>query len=149
MGAPAGIYLVTTVLWIDESFPDAQGGYRKTSEPDDLYNCIGWALGSRTEWWSHLPGYLWADIRSPDADSLQSVFEQAGFERCADGVLEAGHTKVALYASNGRWTHAARLDANGWTSKLGVDEDISHDSAETLTGATYGTVVCFMRRPDA
>ena len=73
---------------------------------------------------------------------------------CADGTLEAGFEKVALYASaSGNVTHAARqMPSGAWTSKLGVMEDIEH---ATLSGLEddgtqpdgYGRVVQFLTRP--
>ena len=137
--------------WFERLVPSAVGKYTKTSEPGD-YNCIAWAaVGSTTEWWSHWPGCKWpTPNRSPHVDSLVAVFLGLGFERrpASDATLEPGFEKVALYARNGAWQHAARQLPDGkWTSKLGPDEDIEHDDPGCLCGQAYGSVHCIMRRP--
>ncbi len=44
--------------------------------------------------------------------------------------------------------HAARQLKNGtWTSKLGVEDDISHPSPDALAGGSYGDVKLIMKRP--
>lgn len=82
-----------------------------------------------------------------------AVFAQAGYERCADGVLEEGVEKIALYARADQVQHAAlQLPSGRWTSKLGDDCDIEHElqaltsSANTGGGVQYGEVAAFMRR---
>ena len=48
----------------------------------------------------------------------------------------------------GNWTHAAvQLNDGRWSSKLGVHEDISHRTPESLESELYGVVNCYMRRP--
>jgi hypothetical protein len=75
------------------------------------------------------------------------AFQAIGFELCADGGLEPGFEKVALYGDGVFYTHAARQLPDGkWTSKLGGAEDIEHDAAEDVAGGVYGEVVQFMRR---
>jgi hypothetical protein len=72
-----------------------------------------------------------------------------GYAPCADGSLEPGYEKAALYATDEGPTHAARQLSNGrWTSKLGPDDDIEH-TLEGLVSPVYGTVVQFHRRPTA
>jgi hypothetical protein len=138
--------------WVNNQFKQAVGKHRKTSEVDEEYNCIAWAAASnKTEWWSHGPGYKWpAPSRSPLIGSLVAVFSNCRFIDCEwDASLEAGYEKVALYERNGFWTHAARqLPSGKWTSKLGPDEDIEHDSPDCLCGEgdAYGTIHCIMRR---
>ena len=47
------------------------------------------------------------------------------------------------------YTHAARQLPNGkWTSKLGRDIDIEHDSVDDIAGSVYGEVLRLMRRQD-
>jgi len=73
----------------------------------------------------------------------------AGYADCdlEDG-LESGYEKVALYGSGMFYTHAARqLSTGKWTSKLGREVDIEHDSADDVAGGVYGEVVQIMRRP--
>lgn len=81
---------------------------------------------------------------------LISHLSHFGFEQCDSGEAEEGYEKVAIYARNDFWKHAALLRRDGkWVSKLGEDEDIEHDAPDTLEGGTYGTVHCFMKRPRA
>ena len=137
--------------WIEDFLPTlAAAGYEITSEPSERYNCVAWAAGYTNDWWSHLPGYFWPARRSPEIEALMEVFTGLGFSTCDSDRKETGYNKVALYARDGRWTHAARQLENGhWTSKLGPDEDIIHPSPEDPTGALYGDVHCIMRRPSA
>jgi hypothetical protein len=70
-----------------------------------------------------------------------------GYLICESDGVEEGFDKVAIYAQGGRWTHAARQLPDGkWTSKLGPDEDIEHESPTELVGNLYGQVHCIMRR---
>ena len=135
-------------MWIDHAFPVISAdGYHVSSPPTDLYNCIAWAAGDDSGWWSHLPGYRWPAERTESIESLISVFVNRGYEICESDGLEEGYEKVALYAVRGVWKHAARQTPNGgWTSKLGRDEDIEHTTLEGLCGALYGEVHCVMRK---
>lgn len=46
------------------------------------------------------------------------------------------------------YKHAARqLSSGAWTSKLGKDVDIEHDTPDDVAGGLYGEVVQLMRRP--
>lgn len=136
-----------SVTWIDEQIPGAVGKYAITSDSDDEYNCIAWAAGIATEWWSHSIGYKWPAHRSPFVDALVAVFASLGFTQCESGDLEEAFDKVAVYAKHGIWKHAARQKSDGrWTSKLGPDEDIEHQTPECLCGDSYGTIHCFMKR---
>ena len=67
--------------------------------------------------------------------SLIAVFESVGFAICADGSLEAGIEKIAIYADGPHYEHVARQLENGkWTSKMGKAERIEHDAPENLEG---------------
>lgn len=136
-------------VWIDDAFPGlAAESYTITSEPNEAYNCIAWAAGDQTTWWSHASGYRWPSAgRTPLIDSLVEVFVGLGFETCEGAAFEEGFEKVALYALGQIWKHAARQLPSGlWTSKLGLGEDIEHASPEALCGDQYGTTHCIMRR---
>ena len=135
-------------MWIEETFPKLrESGYEITSEPDGQYNCIAWAVGLDTEWWSHLPGYRWPTKRGPEVQCLIQLFASLSFELCDNRKHEEGYEKVAIFAKDGRWTHAARqLKSGHWTSKLGDFEDIEHVSLESLAGDSYGEIYCTMRR---
>lgn len=140
---------------METTFPNLrQSQYAVTSPRTPNYNCIAWAVGDTEHWWEpirHIPGYYWPR-RAPLAYTLESYTAALaihGFYVCDDGEPEQGFEKIALYANtDGQPTHAARQLASGrWTSKLGDEEDITHDSLAALEGADYGTVVCFLKRP--
>lgn len=135
-------------MWIDETFPNlAASGYEVTSEPTEEYNCVAWAVGSDTEWWSHVTGYRWPTERTSNVESLVQLFADLGYAICDNANQEDGYEKVAIFAQDGRWSHAARQLENGrWTSKLGMFEDIEHDTVESLAGVFYGILHCTMRR---
>ena len=77
-----------------------------------------------------------------------SAFGTLGYERCADGSLEDGFEKVAIYESfSGYVVHMARqLPTGRWTSKIGQLEDIEHAGPDELEGREYGRIVQYMRR---
>ena len=131
--------------WIDDEFPSLD--YAVTSESDEDYNCIAWAIGHNDTWWSHLPGYRWIGHRARGIESLIALFRELGYEECDDDAIESNYDKVALYAQDGLWTHAARQLISGrWTSKLGMYEDIEHATLEGLSGDLYGEVHCIMKK---
>ena len=128
--------------------------HKVTSPRDSTYNCIAYAAGVTDSWWEPcsfpIPGYYWPSSAGQGfgIDSLQSCYEAVGYEACSAGGLEEGYTKIVLYADDsGRWTHAARQLSNGcWSSKLGRNVDICHDTPEAIAGAAYGNPVRFMRK---
>ncbi|WP_293105967.1 hypothetical protein [Moorena sp. SIOASIH] len=70
-----------------------------------------------------------------------------GYVICETPDLEENYQKIAIYMLNDQPTHVARQLLNGkWTSKLGQDEDIEHDTLEGLTGERYGQVAQVMKR---
>jgi hypothetical protein len=138
-------------------FPQvSEQGFRITSEVDFDYNCIAWAAGDTHRfWWPGVQGerrgpYYWPE-GVPYIVTLEA-FAQAlateGYEPCATGDLENGVEKAAIFAwPNGRPRHAARqLEDGTWTSKIGEDVDICHNSLEGMAGAAYGQPVMFLRR---
>lgn len=141
-------------MWIEEDLPRlAAEGYQVTSEPNDEYNCIAYAAGETDRWWTHIEeaDYHWPDnaTRTPSIQSLIEAFTGLGYELCEHAGNEPGFRKIALYSNRqGDWTHAAvQLPGGGWGSKLGLHEDISHGTPESLDPDFYGEVHCFMRRP--
>lgn len=135
---------------LEKDFPQlAFVAYAKTSEADPGYNCVAWAAGDTSRNWTDLVEDYWPPgaIRDPEIAALVSVFGLLGYHHCADGTLETGYEKVALYADGDEWQHAARQLPDGqWTSKLGKGEDIRHPSPADVAGKQYGQVVCYMRR---
>ena len=124
--------------------------HRVTSPATRVYNCVAWAVGEDQRWWE--PGKFWPCPllgNNFTVDDVIAAFRTAGYDVCADGVLVAGYEKVAIYADGfDDPTHAARQLPDGrWTSKLGPDEDIEHDTAEDVSGGLYGDIVQYMRRP--
>jgi hypothetical protein len=134
-------------------FPNLED-YEVSSPHAPGYNCIAHAAGDMSRWWEPVPfpvpGYCWPDgvVKGSDLRALKECFEAIGFEPCLDGTLEKGVVKVALFHDDdGHWTHAARQVEDGrWTSKLGVDVDIHHQTPECVSGPEYGTVGMFMRK---
>jgi hypothetical protein len=123
--------------------------HRMTSPATTDYNCIAWGAGKTDRWWQ--PGVYWPVAVPPDdfgIGILERAFAALGFVDCgADDRLEVGWEKVALYGSAQIYTHAARQLASGkWTSKLGRDIDIEHDTPDDVAGGVYGEVVQIMRR---
>jgi hypothetical protein len=136
-------------VWIDNQFPNIKTTtYKTTSSASEEYNCVAWAVGDITRWWSNIPGYYWPTInRSSLVESLVDVFAAMGYEICDSTSLEEDFDKVAIYKKAGLWKHVSRQLVNGhWTSKLGAHEDIEHESPEVLVGDLYGTVHCIMRK---
>ncbi len=140
---------------LEDFFPRlTTANYRITSEETADYNCVAWAAGDSGDWWEPTqppdPNYHWPDgaVRADTIDALVSAYATLGFEICPDGTPEVGFLKLAVYGQDGTYTHVARQVGGGmWASKLGVFEDIEHESLEALTGDDYGDVVLFMRRP--
>jgi hypothetical protein len=132
-------------------FPNLlQLGYRITSPPDPVYNCISHAAGVTNVWWWPDPdGFeYWPPgvVRERTLVAFTQAFGTLGYVPCGNGVLEPGWEKIAIYETDEGPTHAARQLENGlWTSKLGPDDDIEH-VIEGLVGASYGSVVQFLRR---
>lgn len=129
---------------------------RITSEARNAYNCIAWAAGDTRRWWwpIRLPGVnYWPRgvPREETIDAFIAAFATVGYSPCADGTLQDGVEKIALYAidtgSRLLPRHAARqLESGEWTSKLGRFEDVSHNSVVDVNGPVYGAPVCFMSR---
>jgi hypothetical protein len=115
---------------IDRDIPElATAGYEITSEATIVYNCIAWAAGDPSQWWDcdedgpiDIPGCYWPEgaKHGTHLDALISAYETRGYSICRDSSLEEGFEKVALYAKEGEWRHAARQLVDGrWSSKLG------------------------------
>jgi hypothetical protein len=139
---------------IEKTFPGLRGsGYKVTSPPDDLYNCIAWAAGDVNSWWwpdepDQPDSAFWPPgvPRLETLDTFRQAFATLGYEICDDGRPEPGYEKIALFALGGLPKHAARQLPNGrWTSKLGPMEDIEHELG-ALTGSVYGSVAFLMKR---
>lgn len=130
------------------AFPGlANTEFEVTSPEDKDYNCIAWAAGEQGFWW--WPGRFWPKEVPPAETRLAFIkaFATKGYEKCDGPELEAGYEKICLYEKLGRPKHAARQLPDGkWTSKLGMENDISHE-LQALAGKRYGKPAVFMRRP--
>jgi hypothetical protein len=135
-------------------FPNLRGdNHHVTSPQTNHYNCIAWAAGETfRRWWPVVNDWGWywpPDIPRVDTvDAFVAAFAGLGYAPCDDSVLEAGYEKVALYVDlGGTPTHMARqLESGRWTSKLGRQEDIEHDTLSVLEGPAYGRVALYLRR---
>lgn len=132
-------------------FPGLDGCEWKPTSPEALYNCISWAVSDpRRRWWEPTPSCYWPPgvPREYTVNAFQQAFEACGFSVCSSAVLEEGFDKVALYAAGDEPQHAARqLPMGSWTSKLGLADDIEHETLDALEGDQYGKVVLIMKRP--
>lgn len=142
--------------WLQSDFPNlGNNDYRITSPTDDDYNCIAWAAEEDDRWWWPVPSpfaYWPAGLpRVVTLDNFIHAFRTLRFELTENAALEAGVEKVAIYVDvNLTPTHMARQRASGsWTSKLGPQEDIEHDSLESLEGSVYGRVAQILERRSA
>ncbi len=136
---------------LENAFPELrEARYAITSPRDASYNCIAWAAEDDERWWWPAPHAYWpkgAPLRAT-LSAFVEAFRELGYEQCRDASLEAGWEKIAIYAkADGTPTHAARQLGDGtWTSKLGKDVDISHETLESLCGDHYGAPTVIMRR---
>ena len=123
--------------------------FRVTSNIDLRYNCIAWAYGVNNKNFWPQEYYYWPPnvIREETIGAFIELFASIGYCQCDDQLFEPGYEKIAIYVLDGMPTHAARqLPTGRWTSKLGKDIDIEHDSPEVLDGPTYGNAAIFMKR---
>jgi hypothetical protein len=126
--------------------------HRITSDPSPIYNCIAWAAGHSDAWWEpfRAVGYYWPPGIPEDysVEALVALFASLGYVPCDSAAPEAGFEKLAIYGEQDEWEHATRqVEGSMWTSKLGADDDISHDGHDLLEGPKYATIVKIMRRP--
>jgi len=125
---------------------------RATSPAMTTYNCIAWAAGDTSRWWwpSLQGGYYWpAELpRVVTLENVIAAFALQGYKSCRSRRRRRQFEKVAIYATSDQVPkHAARQLSNGrWTSKLGQEVDIEHETPEALEGTDYGDVVRVMRR---
>lgn len=137
---------------LENKFPSlASNGYHLTSPEDPLYNCIAWIFGETEVWWEPFPGCYWpikySFVKAAKMETILALFEHFGFEGCKGCDPEEGYERVAIYGKDGEWTHAAKQISDGkWTSKLGPNQDIEHDTLDCLVGDEYGRVVKILRR---
>jgi hypothetical protein len=134
-------------LW-ENDFPNLVNWTCKSKRTRN-YNCFAFAIGDETRRWEPY-GYYWPQgaKKGFTVDCLIEAYKTEGFEICADGSLAEGREKIAIYTNDhGGFLHAARQESDGhWSSKLGDEEDIVHESPESLAGDDYGQPRYFMKR---
>jgi hypothetical protein len=147
-----------TAAEIEATFPSLGSLFDITSPTDEEYNCIAWSINDIRQWWwptpsgqRKWPGKYWPPgvPHEETLDAFTRLYEILGFQICTDRTFEIGYDKIAIYADNiGTITHAARWwqEDNGWSSKLGEENDIRHHSLESIEGASYGAVLQIMKR---
>ncbi len=134
----------------------ADGG-KKTSGKDPVYNCVAWAAKRDKYWWWQPgagTGLHWpAGVRQDPNygyECFVELFESRGYERCNDFnyQFEIGYEKIVIYSfPDGEFSHVAKqLSSGKWTSKLGPDEDIRHNTPHGLEDKSYGSVKQLLRK---
>ncbi len=138
-----------------KQWPDlSEDCFEHTSETDERYNCVAWAVNDKRNWWepSEEPQHYWPNkaTLAYTRAAFREAFATRHFEPCADGALVDGYEKIAIYFLGDDFRHVAKQLADGrWSSKLGNKKDIAHDTLESLAGDFYGEASEFMRRPRA
>jgi hypothetical protein len=127
------------------------GNWTQSSKRCPRYNCAAFAAGDESQKWDPFPpGVHYWPLDVPRSYSLTAFIEAYNAIRysvCEDGSLDLFYEKIAIYMNEyGGVVHVARQLLSGqWTSKMGNEEDIIHESPESL-GVGYGEPRCFMRR---
>jgi hypothetical protein len=125
------------MLYRQQDYPNLTASNHRDiiSTPDSKYNCIAWAAGIDNDWWDPATGRTWPGNAPRDyqVTSLVIVYESVGLVPCADGSLEDGIEKIAIYADGPEYMHAARqLETGKWTSKRATA------SASNIAAASSG-----------
>ena len=102
----------------------------------------------------------WPDgvAREETLEAFEAAYATLDYVPCADGTLEVGYEKIVLYSIGAKPTHAARQITTGehaghWTSKLGREIDVRHESPQSLVLELaellreYGEPTRYLRRP--
>jgi len=134
---------------LSELFPSLTDENHEITSPASIkYNCVAWAAGKTNHGWQ--PGVYWPIDSSREDHGIGNpvaAFASLGYEEWADGTLEPGLEKIALYGTSMLYTHVARQLTDGkWTSKLGQLEHIVHSEVDAIAGSDYGEVIQFMKR---
>lgn len=137
-------------------FPTLQrdSHFEITSDCTPAYNCIAWALGMNDVWvgLDHPTNYSWAwwpdEVPCDEQkESLIALFQYFGFELTDTPDTEEDYDKVALFADDEGWTHAARVIGNDVLhSKIGTAWDIHHSGGDIFSGTEYGNIYAYMKR---
>lgn len=127
--------------------------YRVTSQKTTDYNSIAWSANEDGRYWwpDSFAGYYWPlNEKHETLDCFTKLYVDClGYEISGSQEHEPGFEKIAIYTgSDGKPKHVARqLSSGKWTSKLGDNEDIEHDTLNVLEGSNkYGFVARILRR---
>ncbi len=135
----------------EKNFPNLKKtNYKITSPPTRKYNCIAWTARDTDYWWWPISMYWPQNVkRELSLEAFINAYATMGYRVCDNGELEKGFEKIAIFIDNDNIpTHAARQKKNGvWTSKLGPQDDIEHDTLNALEGSEYGHVSMYLKRP--
>lgn len=120
------------------------------SAPTFEYNCIAFAMGMVDRWvdTALIPWHWWPPVeKGMTPEHLKNAFIYFGFKECGlDDQIEEEYDKVALYEKDNKWTHAARIVAEGvYHSKFGANYDGLHSRGDVLK-LKYGHVYLIMKR---
>lgn len=122
------------------------------SDCTPVYNCIAWAMDITDRWVDpddDIPGHWWPQGVAKDmaCETLIRAFEAVGFSVSPDSHYEAEYDKVALYALDEEWTHAAKIISDhAEHSKFGESWDGTH-SHDIFQDTIYGKEYAYMKRP--
>jgi len=138
---------------LEEVFPNLnRDEYAFTSDEDENYNCIAWALNDTHHYWWHTPRYgcYWPPgvPRENSLPVIRQIFEIFGYRACEDRAYEVGFEKVAIFEHPEFGVeHVARqLQGGAWTSKIGEWENIQHRTLAAVECEDYGSPVLIMKR---
>jgi hypothetical protein len=126
--------------------------YEITSVETDAYKLHPPLLSIVKRPSGHTPKYgcYWPPgiLRNNNRGTVAKIFEIHGYRQCESSGVEPGFEKIALYEHREYGIeHVSRqLETGRWTSKIGEWEDIEHESAKSLEGDEYGSVIGYMKR---
>jgi hypothetical protein len=138
-----------------DRFPRLQDEAHEIKSEPAGYNCVAWVEGITDRYID--PTLDWPrEVPKPEGEGdedlwcYEALFRHYGYEVCANGSLEDGFIKIAVYADGGWFAHVAKQMPSGkWTSKAGFLHDLNHDRLEALAGCSFmknAVPVLFMRR---
>jgi hypothetical protein len=137
-------------VW-EPAFPHL-GAWACKSPATRKYNCYAFAAGDKAQRWEPDPGllYYWPAgvVRNYSISAFIAAYQTIYYQLCVDGLPDLLYEKICIYATaDGIVRHVARQIFDGrWISKLGHEEDIIHQTPESLRSAVYGQPVNFMKR---
>lgn len=166
MDFPPGYTLALTPEEIGVKWPNLMLGTnsRITSLKRKGHNCVAYAIGEINKDADMLVFSKRFDLSLCGLSNTNLDHSVAGYSKllshfynfniCNTQELEKGFEKIALYegydvdGEKGFLHIALQLKNGKWTSKLGIYEDIEHDTLDVLAGNFYGNPVLYMKRPE-